>query len=353
MFGLTLEGASDGISYYLSPDPEKLGDIGVWKDAAIQIFYSLGISSGGLTTLSSYNKFNNNCHRDAWLIALINCGTSFFAGFVIFSILGFMANKTGEDIGNVVQSGSALAFVVYPEAVLHMPIPQIWSFLFFFMLLTLGLDSMFAGVEAITTCVIDHFSLTRKKHYVVIGTCITMFLCGLPMCCKGGYYLFDLLDNVSFSWNALMCALLEVIIVAWFYGVKNLNKDIREMGIRIPKILQYYWNICWWLITPALVLFLVVMSFVNHTPFRLDNYVYPDGIQILAWIIPSSCIALIPLFGIHYMVSRYRNNVEFARTCNNLFQELFEPTSNWGPQETFTEKVAANHLTIDQELRGA
>ena len=105
MFGLTLEGASDGISYYLSPDPEKLGDIGVWKDAAIQIFYSLGISSGGLTTLSSYNKFNNNCHRDAWLIALINCGTSFFAGFVIFSILGFMANKTGEDIGNVVQSG--------------------------------------------------------------------------------------------------------------------------------------------------------------------------------------------------------------------------------------------------------
>ncbi|KAK8399192.1 hypothetical protein O3P69_003362 [Scylla paramamosain] len=62
--GITLEGASLGIDYYfLKPDWSRLADTEVWSDAAIQIFYSLGSSYGGLITLASYNKFKNNCMR--------------------------------------------------------------------------------------------------------------------------------------------------------------------------------------------------------------------------------------------------------------------------------------------------
>ena len=41
--------------------------------------------------LSSYNDFYNNCHLDAWLVALVNAMTSFIAGIVVFGTLGMLA----------------------------------------------------------------------------------------------------------------------------------------------------------------------------------------------------------------------------------------------------------------------
>ncbi|NWR77479.1 SC6A9 protein, partial [Centropus unirufus] len=120
--GITLEGALTGIMYYLTPQWDKILNAKVWGDAASQIFYSLGCAWGGLITMASYNKFHNNCYRDSIIISITNCATSVYAGFVIFSILGFMANHLGVDVSKVADHGPGLAFVAYPEALTLLPI---------------------------------------------------------------------------------------------------------------------------------------------------------------------------------------------------------------------------------------
>lgn len=79
--------------------------------------------------------------RDALLTSLINSATSFVAGFVIFSVLGYMARASGKSIQDVATEGPGLVFIVYPAAIATMPGSTFWALIFFMMLLTLGLDS--------------------------------------------------------------------------------------------------------------------------------------------------------------------------------------------------------------------
>merc|ERR1711860_378544 len=139
----TLPGATIGLKKLFVPDFTRLGDFQVWKDAASQMFFSLGISWGGLMMFGSYNKF----HRDAAFVSSLDFLTSIIASCVIFSVLGNLSQELGIDIDQVADAGQGLAFVVYPTAFAKLPLPWLWSVLFFFMLFFLGLDSQFALLE--------------------------------------------------------------------------------------------------------------------------------------------------------------------------------------------------------------
>lgn len=93
---------------------------------------------------SNHLRNSNNqllFYRDALLTSVINSATSFVAGFVIFSVLGYMAHVAGRPIQEVATEGPGLVFIVYPAAIATMPGSIFWALIFFMMLLTLGLDS--------------------------------------------------------------------------------------------------------------------------------------------------------------------------------------------------------------------
>nr|XP_046264518.1 sodium- and chloride-dependent GABA transporter 3-like [Scatophagus argus] len=121
----------EGIYYYLYPDLNCLANLQVWIEAGSQIFFSYSLTAGTLIVLGSYNDYSNNCYKDCFWLCLLNSGISFVAGFVVFSVLGFMAQKQGVTVDNVAESGPGLAFIAYPQATALMPLPQFWTVCFF------------------------------------------------------------------------------------------------------------------------------------------------------------------------------------------------------------------------------
>ncbi|PKU29917.1 sodium-dependent proline hypothetical protein [Limosa lapponica baueri] len=103
--GVTLEGAWKGIQFYLTPQFDHLLSSKVWIEAALQIFYSLGVGFGGLLTFASYNTFHQNIYRDTFIVTLGNAITSILAGFAIFSVLGYMSQELGVPVNQVAKAG--------------------------------------------------------------------------------------------------------------------------------------------------------------------------------------------------------------------------------------------------------
>ncbi|XP_077402486.1 sodium-dependent proline transporter isoform X2 [Vanacampus margaritifer] len=259
--GATLEGSLQGIAFYLTPDWRRLASAQVWNDAASQIFYSLGIGIGGVLSMASYNKFDNNVIRDTVIITTGNCLSSFFAGFAIFSVLGHMAWRRGVPVENVAVSGPGLAFVVYPEALALLPGSAFWSVLFFLMLFMLGIDTLFGNIEGITTAVLDEFPQLRRntKHKsLFLGVlCFGLYLMGLLLVTDGGIYWFTLIDSFSTSFGLIIITLFMCIGISFFYGVNQFCQDIIDMIRHCPpwcsKVLLYF-KACWVFFTPFLLL---------------------------------------------------------------------------------------------------
>uniref|UniRef100_A0A671LAB7 Transporter n=1 Tax=Sinocyclocheilus anshuiensis TaxID=1608454 RepID=A0A671LAB7_9TELE len=289
-----LPGAIDGIRFFIIPEWDKLLNVEVWINAAAQIFNSIGIGFGSLMAMASYNSYNNNILKDTLAISITNSVTSIFAGFVIFSAFGYMSHLQNVPVSEIAVDGPGLVFVVYPQAFATMPVAPLWAFLFFFMLLCLGLDSQFAMVEVMVTSLLDSYSkpilkYLKRKEFLVLVVCGAAFLLGIP--------------------NVMQCAALDLFHQAWnktaiflvLTGVKRLSSNLLEMTGKRPSI---FFRVCWWVICPVLITVtwigvILVFSVIQFKPARYEDYIYPPWAQGVGWLIALASIIWIPLAAVH------------------------------------------------------
>uniref|UniRef100_A0A7N8XNU9 Transporter n=1 Tax=Mastacembelus armatus TaxID=205130 RepID=A0A7N8XNU9_9TELE len=364
---LTLPGATDGLVYLFSPDTLKNPQ--VWLDAATQIFFSLSVAFGGLIAFSSYNAERNNCERDAVLVGVINSATSLYASIPIFSILGFKAtnaynsclqenilvltnhfeisdqnitvdnyeqwfthfNQTyPNDVASlsltecnlqkfleeVIASGTGLAFIVFTEAVIAMPGSQVWAILFFIMLFSLGLSSMFGNIEGVLTPIND-LKLVPKwiPNELVTGLiCLVSFLTALIFALGSGNYWVEVFNSYVGSVPLLIIAFFEITGVIYVHGIKNFSEDIYFMTGRKPNI---FWKACWMVISPLMLLVVliayVVIQAQEHPTYsawnpdyeqfpKTETKPYPDWVFAIIILLSAGPVISIPLVALYKLI---------------------------------------------------
>jgi NSS family neurotransmitter:Na+ symporter len=254
--GLTLPGAIDGLSYYLTPDFAQLKNPGIWLRAYGQIFFSLSLASGVMIGYGSFLRRKAEITNSALITGFANCGTSFFAGFAVFSMLGYLARVQGLPVPEVTASGTGLAFVAYPTAISMLPALQsLFGVIFFVTLLTLGIDSAFALQEAFTTGLHDKWKIPPER--LALGFVLIAFPVSLIFATKGGYYWFDIVDKWVCDFGLVVAGLVQCLAVGYFYNVRDFRAYLNSISeVRLGG----WWIIALRYITPAVLLVILVMN---------------------------------------------------------------------------------------------
>ncbi|KAL4240747.1 Sodium- and chloride-dependent glycine transporter 1 [Mactra antiquata] len=321
--GVILPGADTGIKYYLTPDIEKLAEGRIWAEACMQVFFSIGPGLGAMITFASYNKFSNNCMRDAIIVCLLDLITGFIGGFVVFSIIGHVCYVNDIEIEDFARSGYGLGFIAYPEAANYLPPSQLWCALFFFMSVFLGIDSEFPGYEITVTALTDEFPKLFKGKTVLMTFVVILaaFLLAIPQVTQGGYYLLTLMDWYTATFSMTIMAVIELLVMVYIYGISKVDKNMKEMtGRGVPL----YFKICWLFITPILLTTTVVFTCITYAPPVVDDYVYPEWAVAIGWLIACCSLVPIPLYAIYKLCTTEGTMMERLRI--NL-----QPNEKWGP----------------------
>jgi len=301
--GVSLPGGMSGLSYFLKPDPEKLFSLNVWSAAASQVILSLGIGMSQMVAYSSRRKKSNHNVKSAFALISGDFLFSLFAGIAVFATYGAMQANLGIDVSQATGEfreldSLSVAFITYPAAISSLPFASIWGALFFFMLVLLGIDSLFAVVEANMTDLEKLFPrISRQK---LIGAfCCLAFIGGLPFATGAGLYWLDIVDHWVGYYAIFSIVILQCIIFANSSKFEDLAKSL---NFNIKSSLYLIWRFLLRAVLPLIFLGFLVSNFIEEIEEPYGGGTYSDSLLLyLGW----GVMILTIICG--FIVSRYFN----------------------------------------------
>ncbi len=256
---LTLEGAGEGIRFYLTPDFSKISSKTIIA-AMGQAFFSLSLGMGTMITYGSYLGKKEKIPASAGWVAGLDTLIAVIAGFIVFPAL-FSQGMNPAD------QGTGVMFNTLPVLFDKMPLGAVFGPLFFVLLSIAALTSTISILEVPVAYFIDQKGWERKKATWIIGGIALVI--GIPSALSNGAVPFfsklplvntDFLSLWDFIWGNLSLsigALMVAVFVGYIWKSRNALTEIRNSS---HFTLSPLWEILIKYVSPLLIL-IILLSF--------------------------------------------------------------------------------------------
>lgn len=256
---VTLDGAMEGIRYFIQPDFSKI-TIKVVIAALGQVFFSLSLGMGIMVTYGSYLNKEEDLEKDAFIIPALDSLVAILAGFAILPAVFAFSFQPGQ--------GPGLMFITLPAVFEEMPLGVLFSALFFLLVFFAALSSSISLMEVTVAFGIDQFKWSRK--FATIFFTVLMFIIGIgaslsmgawsgfliPWIDGNSYGIFDFLDVLTSYYLLPLGGLMGAIFIGFIWGVPNAVKEIKlGSAFKTEKL----WIVLIKFIVPVLV-FIILLS---------------------------------------------------------------------------------------------
>lgn len=232
---LSLPGSSAGLAFFFNPDFSKITPA-VAVSALGQAFFSLSLGMGILITYGAYFPRNTKLVQTSVTVALLDMLVAILMGCIIFPSVASFGLTDAE------LRGTTLVFVTLPEIFARMPMTQLWSVLFFLLLLVAALTSTISIAEVSISFVEERFRRSRVAATLIVmlplfllsSVCSLSFgsLSGVTV---GGLNIFDLLDTVATNYMLPIGSLFLCIFIGWIMPRRFFMEELTpEGGRRLP-----------------------------------------------------------------------------------------------------------------------
>ena len=164
-----LEGAGEGLRFYLVPDFARMKSVGILTvvtNAMNQAFFTLSLGIGAMTIFGSYIEKKRTLLGEAVNVAVLDTVVAVCAGLIIIPACFAYKISPGQ--------GPGLIFVTLPNVFAHMPCGRVWGSLFFLFMSFAALSTVLAVFENIIACIRDYTGWERCTTCALVGTGIAI-----------------------------------------------------------------------------------------------------------------------------------------------------------------------------------